>query len=87
MSGSDPDGTEAHVPGDPASAQETHVPEQAVEQQTNCAHWPELHSGPVVQGEPTDSLPQLMLMQLFGATQSAAAVVQLSLQAVADAHW
>jgi hypothetical protein len=31
-------------------------------------------------------LPQLMLTQLFGATQSAPVVVQLVLHAVAEAH-
>ena len=75
------------MPADPISAHDTHVPEHAVEQQTPCAHWFELHSPGIVQAAPLGSLPQLMLMQLFGATQSAAAVVQVVLQAVADAHW
>jgi len=75
------------VPTEPASAHDAQVPAHAVEQQTPCAHWPELHIAPAVHVAPLGNLPQLMLTQLLGATQSVAALVQLVLHAVADAHW
>jgi hypothetical protein len=82
-----PAGTDAQVPAVPIRAHDTQVPAHAVEQhtpcaQTLCAHWPA-----IVQGWPSASLPQLMLTQLLGDTQSVAAVVQVVLQAVAEAHW
>jgi hypothetical protein len=60
---------------------------QAVEQQTPCAQKPELHIAGAVQAAPFGSLPQLMLTQLFGDTQSAAVLVQVVLHAVAEPHW
>ncbi len=74
------------MPAEPVSAHDAQVPAQAVEQQTLCSQKVELHSAPIVHVAPRGNLPQLMLMQLFGATQSAAVVVQLVLQAVAEAH-
>ena len=60
---------------------------QAVEQQTPCAQKFELHIAAAVQAAPLGSLPQLMLTQLFGDTQSAAVLVQVVLHAVAEPHW
>ena len=86
FSGSWPAGTVEQVPPVPVRARDMQLSAHAVRQQTPCAHWFELHSPGIVQAAPLGSLPQLMLMQLLGATQSAAAVVQLVLHAVADAH-
>jgi hypothetical protein len=69
----------------PVSAQETHVPEHAVAQQTPCAQKLWAQSLAIVQGWPSASLPQLVPTQRFVETQSAA-VAQVVLQAVADAH-
>lgn len=69
--GSCPAGTEAQVPTEPVRLHDTHVPEQAVEQQTPCAQKPELHMVPEVHGDVMGSLPQLMLTQLLGDEQSA----------------
>ena len=82
-----PAGTDAQVPAVPVSAHDTQVPVHAVEQQTPCAQKLCVHWLAVVQGWPSASLPQLMLTQLLGATQSVAALVQVVLHAVAEAHW
>ena len=86
FNGSWPAGTEVHVPTEPVRAHDAHVPAQAVVQHTPCAQKFELHWLSAAHVAPTGSLPQLILTQLLGATQSAAAVVQLVLQAVALAH-
>ena len=86
FSGSWPAGTEVHVPTEPVRAHDAHVPVHAVVQHTPCSQKFELHSLSAAHVAPVGSLPQLMLTQLFGATQSAAAVVQLVLHAVALAH-
>jgi hypothetical protein len=62
------------VPIVPVSAQETQLPVQAALQQTPWAQKLELHSAAMVQAAPFGSLPQLPLMQVFGAAQSAFAV-------------
>jgi hypothetical protein len=82
--GAVPAGTELHVPTDPVSAHETQVPLQAVEQQTPCAQFPVLHSGPVLQLAPFGFLPQLiaLVLQLLGEAQSVSAV-QVVLHVVA----
>jgi hypothetical protein len=85
--GSCPAGTDEHTPAEPVSAHETQVPAQAVEQQTLCAQTFELHMLAAVQAAPFGSLPQLPPVQLLGDTQSVAALVQVVLQAVAEAHW
>jgi hypothetical protein len=58
------------VPVDPDSAHDAHVPAHAVEQQMNCSQWAELHIAAAVHAAPLGNLPQLMLTQLFGDTQS-----------------
>ena len=75
------------MPSEVASAHDAQLPVHAVVQQTPCSQKFELHWLSAAHVAPTGSLPQLMLMQLLGATQSVAAVVQLVLHAVADAHW
>jgi len=67
------------VPVDPISAHDAHVPAHAVEQQTLCSQWFELHIAAAVQAAPLGSLPQLPLTQLLGETQSAL-VAQVILQ-------
>lgn len=68
------------VPGVPVSAQDMQVPVQAVLQQTFCAQKPDWQAEPKVQVDPGGSLPQLLLVQELGETQSEA-VVQVVLQA------
>ena len=87
MSGSCPAGTDEQTPSDVASAHDAHVPVQAVEQHTPCSQKFELHWFAVVHAAPFGSLPQLMLTQLFGDTQSVAVLVHVVLHAVADPHW
>jgi hypothetical protein len=88
LRGSCPAGTDEQVPIDPVNAHDTQIPvEQAVEQQTPCSQKFELHIAGDVHAAPLGSLPQLMLTQLFGDTQSVAVLVQVVLQAVALAHW
>jgi hypothetical protein len=67
------------VPVDPISAHDAQVPAHAVEQQTFCSQWFELHIAAAVQAAPLGSLPQLPLTQLLGETQSAE-VAQVILQ-------
>ncbi len=62
------------MPTVPVRAHETQVPVQAALQQTPWAQKLELHSAAIVQAAPLGSLPQLPLMQVFGAAQSALAV-------------
>ena len=54
-----PFGTSAHVPSRPGTAQDMHVPLQAVWQQTPCAQKPLLHSSFETQGAPNPGLPQM----------------------------
>lgn len=70
------------MPVDPVSAHDAHVPAHAVEQQTLCSQWFELHIAAAVQAAPLGSLPQLPLTQLLGDTQSAV-VPQVILQVAA----
>jgi hypothetical protein len=58
------------VPALPGNAHDRQVPVHVVPQQTPCSHIPELHSAAFPQVAPIGFLPQLPLMQLFGATQS-----------------
>jgi hypothetical protein len=60
-----------HVPTLLGTLHERHVPVQALPQQTPCSQKPELHSGPPPHAAPIGFLPQLPLMQLLGAMQSA----------------
>jgi hypothetical protein len=78
--GACPAATGEQVPVVPVSAQDMHVPVQAVSQQTPCAQNPDTHDACAVQGAPGGSLPQLPLVQTFGLTQSAL-VVQVALHA------
>lgn len=80
-----PSGTGVQVPMLLVSAQDMQVPLQAVLQQTPCAQKLEAHAEPVVQGAPGGSLPQLLLVQELGETQSAF-VEQVVLQAPVP-HW
>ncbi len=80
-----PLGTGVQVPGVPVSAQDMQVPVQAVLQQTPCAQKPDWQAVPAVQAEPGGSLPQLLLVQEFGETQSVL-VLQVVLQAPVP-HW
>jgi hypothetical protein len=73
-SGSLPSGTLVQVPTLPGTLHERQVPVQAAPQQTPCSQKPELHSGPPPHAAPIGFLPQLLLMQLLGATQSASVV-------------
>ena len=73
-SGSEPSGTLVQVPTLLGTAHERQVPVQVVPQQTPCSQKPELHSGPPPHAAPIGFLPQLPLMQLFGARQSASLV-------------
>ena len=80
-----PAGTGVQVPTLLVSAHDMQVPAQALLQQTPCAQKFEAQAEPVVQGAPGGSLPQLLLVQEFGETQSAL-VEQVVLQAVVP-HW
>jgi hypothetical protein len=75
------------VPVDPARAHDRQVPEQAVEQHTPCSQKFELHIAADVHAAPLGNLPQLMLTQLFGATQSAAPLQVVRQVGVAELHW
>jgi hypothetical protein len=72
-----PDGSGApvatfeQVPIDVASAQERHMPPQAVAQQTPCAQKLDAHSLPSEQKAPMGFLPHELAAQVLGATQSA----------------
>src|SRR5262245_65499791 len=69
--GSLPSGTLVQVPTLPGTLHERQVPVQVPPQQTPCSQKPELHSGPPPHAAPIGFLPQLPLMQLLGAMQSA----------------
>lgn len=62
------------LPALPLSPQDLQVPVQAVAQQAPCAQMPELQSASAPQLAPIGFLPQLPLLQVFGAMQSASAV-------------
>ena len=74
LNGSCPAATDAQVPTVPVRPHDRQMPTQAVAQQTPCSQKPELHSGPPPHAAPIGFLPQLPLMQLFGARQSASLV-------------
>jgi hypothetical protein len=84
--GSCPAGTFEHVPALPVSAQDRQVPVHAVAQHTPCAQLPELHSAAAVHAAPLGFLPQLIIAQVLGATQSAL-VAQVVRQAPPVPHW
>jgi hypothetical protein len=85
--GSIPSGTFRHVPSLPATAHDLHVPVQVAEQQRPCAQIAELHSASAPHAAPSGFLPQLLLTQVLGATQSAS-VMQLIRQVLPSAaHW
>ena len=73
-SGSWPAGTLVQAPALPARPQDLQVPVQAVAQQAPWAQIPELQSVSVPQLAPIGFLPQLPLLQVLGAMQSASAV-------------
>jgi hypothetical protein len=86
-SGSVPSGTFRHVPSLPATAQDLHVPVHVAEQQRPCAQIAELHSASAPHAAPRGFLPQLLLTQVLGATQSVS-VMQLVRQVFPSAaHW
>ena len=60
-----------HVPTLLGTLHDRQVPVQAPPQQTPCSQKFELHSAAPPQGAPIGFLPQLPLMQLLGARQSA----------------
>jgi len=80
-----PSGTLRQVPSLPATAHDLQVPLHAVVQHLPCAQNVELHSSLAPQLAPGGFLPQLLLTQLLGATQSAsdAHVVRQFLASVA----
>jgi hypothetical protein len=63
--------TGPHVPADVATAQDMHVPAQAVRQQAPCAQMPVAHSMPSPHAAPGGLRPHEPLLQTEGATQSA----------------
>lgn len=65
-----PRGTGVQVPALLVSAHDMQVPVQAVLQQTPWAQKFDAQAEPTVQGAPGGSLPQLLLVQEFGDTQS-----------------
>src|SRR4051794_28806571 len=69
-SGSTPAGTLVQFPSLPGTAQERHVPVQALEQQTPCWHIPELQSSSDPQVPPSGAFPQLLLVQTLPGLQS-----------------
>jgi hypothetical protein len=80
-----PRGTGVQVPALLVSAHDMQVPAQAVLQQTPCAQKLEAQAEPAVQGAPGGNLPQLLLVQEFGETQSVFEE-QVVLQEVVP-HW
>jgi hypothetical protein len=80
-----PAGIGVQVPMLLVSAHDMQVPAQALLQQTPCAQKFEAHAEPMVQGAPGGSLPQLLLVQEFGETQSVLDE-QVVLQAAVP-HW
>jgi hypothetical protein len=86
-SGSIPSGTLRQVPSLPATAHDLHVPVQVAEQQRPCAQITELHSASSPQAAPSGFLPQLLLTQVLGETQSAS-VMHVVRQVLPSApHW
>ena len=73
-SGSWPAATSAQTPMLPAIAQDMQGPAQAPTQQTPCAQNPELQSVAAAQLAPMGPLPQLPLLHVLPATQSASTV-------------
>jgi hypothetical protein len=76
-----------HVPSLPATAHDLHVPVHADEQHRPCAQNVELHSSLLPQVAPIGFLPQLLLTQLLGATQSASDVHVVRQVFPSVAHW
>jgi hypothetical protein len=70
-SGSCPAGMVEQVPAVPARLHDWQIPLHAVVQHAPSSQKPELHSSAVVHAPPSGFLPQLELMQVFGAAQSA----------------
>jgi hypothetical protein len=66
-----------HVPRLPVIAHDLHVPLQAWLQQYPCAQKPESHSLAIVHAVPIGLSVQMLALQMLGATQSVAAVVQV----------
>ena len=75
------------MPTEPVRAHDRHVPVHAVEQQTPWAQTFELHIADAVHGAPLGSLPQLVLTQLFGATQSPFPAQVVRQVGVPVLHW
>jgi hypothetical protein len=74
FSGSWPVGTLVQVPAVPVSAQDWHVPAQAVAQQKPCSQKPVMHSEGAPQAMPVGFFVQAPATQTLGAVQSASAV-------------
>jgi hypothetical protein len=83
--GAAPAGTGEQVPALLVSAHDMQAPAQALLQQTPWAQKPDWQAEAAVQVAPGGSLPQLLLTQELGATQSVL-VMQVVLQAVPP-HW
>jgi hypothetical protein len=75
-----PVATGEQVPIEPVRAHDMQVPAQALLQQTPWAQNPDAQAVPAVQAAPGGSLPQLLLTQELGETQSVL-VEQVVLQA------
>ncbi len=75
-----PDAMGEQVPIVPVSAHDMQVPAQALLQQTPWAQNPDAQAVPAVHAAPGGSLPQLLLVQELGETQSVFAE-QVTLQA------
>jgi hypothetical protein len=73
------------VPTLPGTAHDLQVPVQVPPQQTPCSQKPELHSGAPPHAAPIGFLPQLPLLQVFGAMQSAS-VMQIVRQRLSVAQ-
>jgi hypothetical protein len=76
-----PAGTGEQVPALPVSAQDRHLPAQAVAQQTPCAQVALWHSPPPEQAAPLGLRPHDPPLHVEGAAQSAS-LVQVDLQAL-----
>ena len=68
--GACPEATGEQVPIEPFRAHDMQVPAQALLQQTPWAQNPDAQAVPAVQTAPGGSLPQLLLTQELGETQS-----------------
>ena len=82
-----PSGTLRQVPSLPATAQERHVPVQAMPQHLPWAQNVELHSSLLPQVAPIGFLPQLPATQLLGVTQLASDVHVVRQVLPSGAHW